>query len=584
MPRAIICQLEPALGNPLSPGSLTAAPAEPGAAARPVVVPESLPAAPKPQIARENRRDAEARLVVGVEGGVAGSVAGGMVGGTAAPAAPRTGGDHDSVQRNSPAPAKSAARHSTEDRAVSHRQLEADGSSRIQGRFESELQAQPDTMIFRDAGVNRFVITADDRLSTFALDVDTGSYTLTRSYLERGTLPPAEAIRLEEFVNAFDYGYADPLEDTFAVHIDGGSTPFSGRGTLLLRMGIQARDVPADARPAASLTFVIDTSGSMQMENRLELVKDALRVLVGGLRADDSVAIVEFGSRARVVLEPTSAAEPEVILDAIDRLTAGGSTNAQAGLELGYDLAVRGRRRGAVDRVVLASDGVANVGLTDAEAILRRIDREVDAGVDLVAVGVGMGNFNDVLLEQLANRGNGFYAYINDRRDAERLFGQRLTASLVTVARDAKVQVEFRPESVGRYRLLGYEKSGHRRRRLPRSAHRRRRGRRGPLGDGLVRGRAGRHLAWRRVAGHHPAALDRARPARRLAVPGRRTRAGRRCRDGAPLPRLARGRPWLPAGSDGGRLRRDPARQSLRARLHAGRRGRGGRLRRACFR
>ncbi|HUG48420.1 MAG TPA: von Willebrand factor type A domain-containing protein [Candidatus Limnocylindria bacterium] len=310
---------------------------------------------------------------------------------------------------------------------------------------------------FEDAGVNPYVDPQRDPLSTFAMDVDTASYSIARRFIEDGNLPPYEAVRLEEYVNSFDYGYQPPEEGAFAVHLDGGSTPFTDGRSVLLRIGIQAMTVADEERQPVSLTFVIDTSGSMQMENRLELVKDALGILVAGLRADDSVAIVEFGSRARVVLEPTSAAEPQVILDAIRRLTPGGSTNAQHGLELGYGLAVRARRPGTLDRVVLASDGVANVGLTGADGLLAQIDRHVEAGIELISVGVGMGNFNDVLLEQLANRGNGFYAYVNDRREADQLFGRNLTSALQTVARDAKVQVEFRADAVARYRLLGYE-------------------------------------------------------------------------------------------------------------------------------
>jgi len=225
----------------------------------------------------------------------------------------------------------------------------------------------------------------------------------------------------------------------------------------MLRIGIQALEIPEESRAPVSLTFVIDTSGSMDMENRLELVKAALGLLVSRLRADDSVAIVTFNDSANVILNPTSAAELQAILAAIGGLRPGGSTNVQHGLELGYDLAALGHRFGALDRVVLASDGVANVGLTDADSILARIDREVDAGVELVSVGVGMGNFNDVLLEQLANRGDGFYAYVNDRVEAERLFGSELIGTLQTVARDARVQVAFRPEAVLHYRLLGYE-------------------------------------------------------------------------------------------------------------------------------
>ena len=310
---------------------------------------------------------------------------------------------------------------------------------------------------FEDAGVNPFVDPLRDPFSTFAMDVDTASYSIARRFIEDGHLPDRDSVRLEEFVNSFDYDYPPPADGAFAIHVDGAPSPFIGSRAVLLRVGIQAREVADAARPPVALTFVIDTSGSMQMENRLELVKNALILLVARLRADDSVAIVEFGSDARTVLTPTSAAEPEAIIAAISHLTAGGSTNAQAGLELGYDIAARGHRPGAFDRVVLASDGVANVGLTDADSILQRIDREVEAGIELVSIGVGMGNFNDVLLEQLADRGNGFYAYINDRREAERVFGSELTGTLLTVASDARIQVEFRSDSVVRYRLLGYE-------------------------------------------------------------------------------------------------------------------------------
>ena len=226
---------------------------------------------------------------------------------------------------------------------------------------------------------------------------------------------------------------------------------------MLVRVGLQSRTVPDELRKPVSLTFVIDTSGSMGMESRLETVKAALRTLLRGLHSNDSVAIVQFGTDASVVLEPTSAGEPESILRAIDGLEPEGSTNAQAGLELGFDLAEETRRDDAANRVIIASDGVANVGLTDAGSLLERLDREVKSGIDLVSVGVGMGNFNDALLEQLADRGNGFYAYINDQQDADRVFGHGLTSSLETVARDAKVQVEFDPDTVHSYRLLGYE-------------------------------------------------------------------------------------------------------------------------------
>jgi Ca-activated chloride channel family protein len=309
---------------------------------------------------------------------------------------------------------------------------------------------------FSNPGVNPFQDPNVDRYSTFAMDVDTASYCVTRGFLENGQMPDRDSVRVEEFVNAFDYGYQPPSDSAFAIHLDGGHTPFIGSDSILLRVGIKARDVAASQRPAVGLTFVIDTSGSMAGD-KLDLVKHALGLLVSRLRADDKVAIVAFSDSASIVLNPTSASDPTTITNAINSLQSAGSTNAQAGLELGYDLAEQAIHAGISSRVVLASDGVANVGLTDADSMLSRIDREVSSGVDLVTIGVGMGDFNDALLEQLADRGNGFYAYVNDRVDAEKVFGDQLVGTLDTVARDAKIQVEFRPEAVSRYRLLGYE-------------------------------------------------------------------------------------------------------------------------------
>ena len=310
---------------------------------------------------------------------------------------------------------------------------------------------------FQDPGVNPFVSPNDDPFSTFAMDVDTASYSVARRYIEDGNLPDRDSVRLEEYVNSFDYGYEQPTSGAFAIHVDGAPTPFTDSRSVLLRVGIQARSVPESQRPPVSLTFVIDTSGSMSIDGRLETVKAALDLLVSRLRPDDSVAIVQFGTDASVVLNPTTSAEPQAIEQAISQLTPSGSTNAQAGLELGFQIAAQAHRAGASDRVVLASDGVANVGLTDADSLLADLDREVASGMELISVGVGMGNFNDALLEQLADRGNGFYAYINDQTEANKVFGTQLTGTLDTVAREARVQVEFNPSSVAAYRLLGYE-------------------------------------------------------------------------------------------------------------------------------
>jgi Ca-activated chloride channel family protein len=314
-----------------------------------------------------------------------------------------------------------------------------------------------DGVTYQDPGVNPFVPTDRDRESTFALDVDTASYAIARRYVGDGNLPDPSSVRVEEFVNAFDQGYAPPQDGTFAIVADGGPSPFLAPDELLLRIGVKAREVARVERPDASLTFVIDTSGSMGREDRLGLVQQALAVLVDRLRPRDRVAIVAYGTDARVVLQPTGARDADRIQAAIDSLRPGGSTNAEAGLTLGYRLAADALNEGGINRVILASDGVANVGSTDAADILRRVRPDAALGIQLVTVGVGMGNYNDVLMERLADDGDGFYAYVNGLDDARVLFGERLTSTLDTVALDARAQVEFDPNVVESYRLIGYE-------------------------------------------------------------------------------------------------------------------------------
>jgi Ca-activated chloride channel family protein len=310
---------------------------------------------------------------------------------------------------------------------------------------------------FQNPGVNPSVDPARDNESTFGLDVDTASYTVARAYINGGNLPDPASVRVEEYVNFFDQGYAAPESDTFAIYSDGGPSPLLSEDEVLLRIGIKAHDVARRERPDAALTFVIDVSGSMARDGRLELVKHALALLVGKLRASDSVAIVVFGTDARVALRPTSAGDDSTILAVIESFQPGGSTNAEAGLRLGYEMARNHFREGGINRVVLASDGVANVGLTDAESILRQIRNDAQAGIQLVTVGVGFGNYNDTLLEQLADQGDGFYAYVDTIDEAERLFVEDLTGTLQSVALDARVQVEFDPGVVETYRLIGFE-------------------------------------------------------------------------------------------------------------------------------
>jgi Ca-activated chloride channel family protein len=311
-------------------------------------------------------------------------------------------------------------------------------------------------MFFRQTGVNPFIDTSEDKLSTFALDVDTGSWSLARAYLEGGALPPPEAIRVEEFVNAQEYDDPPPRRGDFALIAEGAPSPFAASSDYrVLRFAVKGREIDASDRKPAVLTFVVDVSGSMAREDRLGLVKQALGLLLDELREEDRVALVVYGSSGHVLLEHTS--DHERIRDAIDSLRPEGSTNAEEGLRLGYDLADRGFRRGWNNRVVLCSDGVANVGATGPESILARIGSEARRGIELTTVGFGMGNYNDALMEQLADQGDGRYHYVDTVEEAERIFLANLAGTLETIAKDAKVQVEFDPSVVERWRLLGYE-------------------------------------------------------------------------------------------------------------------------------
>ncbi len=314
----------------------------------------------------------------------------------------------------------------------------------------------PTDNYFQDYGVNPWVDTDRDHLSTFALDVDTASYAMARQYVYDGYLPPYQSVRAEEFINYFDQGYPRPRDVAFGVYVDGAPSPFHRDNSHLVRIGIQGYDVPDSERKPAALTFVIDVSGSMANGGRLEMVKDALSMLVERLRADDTVSIVVFTSNARVALHPTSGRNKRAILDAIYSLYPQSSTNADAGLRLGYDMALEMYRPGNINRVIMCSDGVANTGTTNPDALVELV-RGYSDRIMLTTVGVGMGNYNDILLEQLANKGNGFYAYVDTPEEARKLFLERLTGTLQTIARDAKVQVDFNPDVVARYRLIGYE-------------------------------------------------------------------------------------------------------------------------------
>jgi len=309
-------------------------------------------------------------------------------------------------------------------------------------------------MFFENYGVNPFVSTEDDALSTFAMDVDTGSYTVMRNYINRGNLPPKDSVRTEEYINYFDQGY-EKATDTFSIFLDGAQSKFGEENKHLLRIGIKAKDVSLEERKPANIVFVVDVSGSMNMENRLGLVKKSINLLVDNLKDEDKIGLAIYGSRGEKVLDLTS--DKQKILNAVEELRSGGVTNAEEGIKIGYEMLSEGFEKGKINRVIIMSDGVANVGRTGHEGIFKQVKKYSEKGITLSTIGFGMGNYNDVLMEQLANHGDGNYAYIDTYNEARRLFGDGLTGLLQVIASDAKIQVEFNPETVDRYRLIGYE-------------------------------------------------------------------------------------------------------------------------------
>lgn len=311
-------------------------------------------------------------------------------------------------------------------------------------------------MYFKNYGVNPTIDTEEENVSTFSVDVDSASYTLARAYLARGHLPEEDAIRVEEFINAFQYDYPDPGAAPFGVQVEAFPSP-SRRGYHVLHVGLKGREVSTAQRLPANLVFAIDVSGSMGMENRLGVVKRSLALLVEQLDVRDTLAIVVYGDNARTVLEPTRATDRSRILAAIESLQPEGSTNVQAGLQVAYAIAASQAREGSISRIILCSDGVANNGITDADSIFESVKEYARRGVQLTTVGFGMGNYNDVLMERLAQVGDGQYAYVDRLEDARRLFVEQLTGTLQLIARDVKVQLEFDKSVVSRYRLIGFE-------------------------------------------------------------------------------------------------------------------------------
>jgi Ca-activated chloride channel family protein len=298
---------------------------------------------------------------------------------------------------------------------------------------------------------------AETPVSTFSVDVDTGSYANVRRFLNQGSLPPEGAVRLEEMVNYFPYDYALPTDGSpFGVTTEVAATPWNPR-TQLLRIGIKASDRAVADLPPANLVFLVDVSGSMDRREGLPLVKSTLKLLVDQLRDQDRVSLVVYAGESRVVLKPTSGRDKTKIRNAIDQLTAGGSTAGASGIELAYQMAREGFIDKGINRILLATDGDFNVGISDFDSLKQMAVDQRKSGVSLTTLGFGVGNYNENLMEQLADAGDGNYAYIDNLREARKVLVDQLSSTLAVVARDVKLQVEFNPTQVSEYRLLGYE-------------------------------------------------------------------------------------------------------------------------------
>lgn len=310
---------------------------------------------------------------------------------------------------------------------------------------------------YTDYGVRGFKFTDDDDMATFSIDVDTASYTITRRKLRQGHLPPTSAVRVEEFVNYFPYEYAQPAKgEPFAVDVEAAPSPYASKN-VLMRVGVQGRHVTYDQRKPVNLTFLVDVSGSMRGEDRIELVKKSILMLSDELEDGDTLSIATYAAGSRVVLDPTPVSQRAAIQAAVNQLHASGSTAMSSGIELAYGLAEKSYQPGSVNRVIIASDGDANVGQTSHSALSDMIRGHADRGITLTTLGFGNGNYKDTMMERLANDGDGNYYYIDSLQESRRLFVDKLSSTLENIAKDVKLQVHFDPSKVRAWRLVGYE-------------------------------------------------------------------------------------------------------------------------------
>jgi len=320
------------------------------------------------------------------------------------------------------------------------------------------VRPSANTEQYNQINENTFLEAKNNPLSTFSIDVDTASYANVRRFLNQSALPPKDSVRIEEMINYFKYDYpsADSMEEPFSVNTELGIAPWNSNHSLL-KIGLKGVELDEKDLAPSNLVFLIDVSGSMSSQNKLGLLKKSFKLLVEKLGEKDKVSIAVYAGAAGEVLAPTEGSNKEQIIAAIERLNAGGSTAGGAGIELAYNLAKRGFIKGGNNRVILATDGDFNVGISNQQALTKMIEKKRDSGVFLSVLGFGMGNYKDSRMEQLANKGNGNYSYIDSIREAKKVLVHDLRGTLFTIVKDVKIQIEFNPANVHSYRLIGYE-------------------------------------------------------------------------------------------------------------------------------
>ena len=331
-------------------------------------------------------------------------------------------------------------------------------SAGIAGGADEKSHQDFNTARYGNIEENPFLAATTNPLSTFSIDVDTASYSNLRRFIENGSLPPKDAVRVEEMINYFSYNYPQPNDKLpFSVNLDAASCPWQPAHRLV-RIGLKGRELPNEKRPVSNLVFLLDVSGSMEPANRLPLVKQGMRLLVDKLGENDRVAIVVYAGASGLALPSITGDHKEQILNALENLQAGGSTNGAEGIQLAYQTAAEHFIKGGVNRVILATDGDFNVGTTSEGQLIHLIQEKAKSGVFLSVLGVGDDNLNDSMMQKLADKGNGNYAYLDSIEEAKKVLVRQINGTLVTIAKDVKIQVEFNPAQVASYRLIGYEK------------------------------------------------------------------------------------------------------------------------------